>query len=317
MNDLSTAAPVRNLSHGNAGLRFEAALAEKKRGISERGDLADATVAEQLDLLDQLVEFPFGRFLLLNRGWNGFWTDFVMEHPVSGRASGIAPDGRPLTILERQLLDTFPTVLATQERSRHFATVIQQHLVDSATLASIPCGLMRDLLGRDFAAASFVRLVGIDLDAESLSRAKQCAQQYGLLASATFVEADAWELGFHEEFDLIASNGLNIYEPDDRRVTELYRGFFAALRPGGILVTSFLTPPPSIDPASEWNMGAIDPEALRLQRVIFVDIVGAAFQCYRNSSTTKAQLQESGFSECDIIWDRGRVFPTVVARKAG
>ena len=316
MSDESIASSARILSHGGVVLPFEQTLAEKRRDISERGDLADATVMEQLDLLDQLMEFPFGRFLLEHRGWNGHWTDFVMEHPERGRESGTAPDGRPLSDLERQLLDTFPTVLATQERSRHFATAIQAHLVNGAVLASIPCGLMRDLLGRDFTALSDVRLVGIDIDKESLSGATRLAEQYGLSASATFLKNDAWALGCHEEFDLIASNGLNIYEPDDGRVTELYRRFFAALRPGGVLVTSFLTPPPTIDPASEWDMTAIDPKALRLQRIIFADIVGTTFQCYRSSPTTNAQLQEAGFLACDVIWGHARMFPTVVARKA-
>jgi SAM-dependent methyltransferase len=307
---------ARILSHGGAALPFEQKLAEKRREISERGDLADATIKEQLDLLDQLVEFPFGRFLLEHRGWNGCWTDFVMEYPERGRENGTAPDGRCLTDLERQILDTFPTVLATQERSRHFASIIQEHLVNGAVLASIPCGLMRDLLGRDFNALSNVQLVGIDIDTESLSGATCLADQYGLSGSATFLQKDAWELGFHGEFDLIASNGLNIYEPDDGRVTDLYRCFFTALRPGGVLVTSFLTPPPTIDPTSEWNMTAIDPKALRLQRLIFVDIVAATFQCYRNSSVTNTQLREAGFWACDVIWDQARMFPTVVARKA-
>jgi SAM-dependent methyltransferase len=306
----------RILSHGGAALPFEQKLAEKRREMSEKGDLADATVGEQLDLLDQLIEFPFGRFLLEHRGWNGYWTDFVMEHPERGRENGTAPDGRRLTDLERQLLDTFPTVLATQERSRHFATIIQEHLVDGAVLASIPCGLMRDLLGRNFDGLSDVRLVGIDIDRESLSEARHLAKQYGQSVSATFLQKDAWEIGLHDEFDLIASNGLNIYEPDNGRVTDLYRCFFTALRPGGVLVTSFLTPPPAIDPASEWNMTAIDPKALRLQRLIFVDIVGATFQCYRNSSVTNTQLREAGFWVCDVIWDQARMFPTVVARKA-
>lgn len=48
-----------------------------------------------------------------------------------------------------------------------------------------------------------------------------------------------------ETFHLIASNGLNIYEPEDDRVIQLYRGFHDALKPGGVLITSALTPPPT------------------------------------------------------------------------
>ncbi|MEX3011695.1 class I SAM-dependent methyltransferase [Hoeflea sp. TYP-13] len=305
----------RNLSHGHAGQPFRQTLAEKRAQIEERGNLDHATIAEQLDILNQLAEFPFGRFLLQNQGWNGFWTDFVMEHPAHGRKSGTAPDGRVLTDLELRLLDTFPMVLATQERSRHFAAAIQDHIVDGNILASVPCGLMRDLLGRDFSAVSDIRLVGIDIDEESLSKARRLAAGYNLPASVTFHKGDAWELGYRGTFDLIASNGLNTYEPDDERVTELYRGFFSALKPGGILVTSFLTPPPEASPASEWNINAIDPEALRLQRIVFADIVGVSFQCYRNSSTTRRQLREAGFLAADVVWDRARIYPAVIAGK--
>jgi chemotaxis methyl-accepting protein methylase len=39
-----------------------------------------------------------------------------------------------------------------------------------------------------------------------------------------------------EEFDLISSNGLNIYVKDKEQVIALYQKFFDALKPGGTLV---------------------------------------------------------------------------------
>ncbi|MEM7222223.1 MAG: class I SAM-dependent methyltransferase [Pseudomonadota bacterium] len=304
------------LSHGRGGEDFAAILARKRREIAERGDLPDGTAAERLELIEQLAGFPLGRFLLENRGLNGYWTDRVIEHPDRGRASGRAPDGRPLTPLERQLLDRFPIVLATQERARFFATAIQARIAEGAVFASIPCGLMRDLLARDYGNAPGVRLVGIDIDQESLDLATRLAADYGLTGAASFRRSDAWALGSESAFDLIASNGLNIYEPDEARVIALYRAFFEALKPGGVLVTGFLTPPPALDPSCEWDRTALDPEATRLQKIVFADIIGAAFQCYRSSETSKAQLAAAGFDSLDLLWDRAKMFPTVIARKS-
>ena len=125
----------RVLSHGHTDASLAETVAALRRRLRVGGDRPDATVLEMLDLLDALASFPFRRFLLQTRGWNGFWTDFVVTHPEQDRSTGTAPDGRPWTPLERQLLDTFPTVLATQQRSRHFARVIQAHIQDNVRLA--------------------------------------------------------------------------------------------------------------------------------------------------------------------------------------
>jgi SAM-dependent methyltransferase len=312
MDDLDPPLAGRVLSHGHPSEPLDQTIARIRDKIVARGDLDYVSVKEQLSLLKQLAEFPFGQFLLQNRGWNGFWTDYVMQHPEHGRLTGTAPDGRPLTRLERQLLDTFPIVLATQERARHFAAAIQGHVKPGAVLASIPCGLMRDLLGCDFADAAGIRLVGVDIDSDSLAQAERLAETRGLAPIATFLRSDAWMLDQRETFDLIASNGLNIYEPDDDRVVQLYRGFHDALKPGGVLVTSALTPPPNDALASEWLAELIDPQALRMQRVVFADIIGTTFQCYRNSETTQAQLSAGGFRNVQVIWDSARIFPTFI-----
>ena len=305
----------RVLSHGHTDASLAETVAALHRRLRVAGDRPDATVLELLDLVDALASFPFGRFLLQNRGWNGFWTDFVMTHPERGRSTGTAPDGRRLTPLERQLLDTFPTVLATQQRSRHFARVIQAHIRDNVRLASCPSGLMRDLLARDYRGRCGVTLIGIDIDEESLAAAARLADAYGLARAASFVCEDAWSLTADGAYDLLASNGLSIYEPNDARVTSLYHAFARALKPGGTLVTSFLTPPPTVDPASPWHMRRIDRVALRLQKLVFVYILDARFQCYRTPATTEAQLRAAGFTDIALTWDEARIFPTVTARK--
>ena len=146
---------------------------------------------------------------------------------------------------------------------------------------------MRDLLARDYRGRSGVTLIGIDIDEESLAAAR-LADAYGLARVASFVCEDAWSLTANGAYDLLASNGLSIYEPTDARVTSLYRAFARALKPGGTLVTSFLTPPPTVDPTSPWDMRRIDPVALRLRKLVFVYILDA-----RNATAPRRRSKPS------------------------
>jgi hypothetical protein len=88
-----------------------------------------------------------------------------------------------------------------------------------------------------------------------------------------------------------------------------------ALFPGGILVTSFATPPPVVDAASPWDMSKINPEDLMLQSIVFSDIVKVKWQCFRTVDQTYLQLKSTGFSDIDFIYDDARLIPTVIARK--
>ncbi len=72
-------------------------------------------------------------------------------------------------------------------------------------------------------------------------------------------------------YDIITSNGLNIYQPNDEKLIDLYKKFYQALKPGGILITSFLTPPPSISTESTWKNFDLS-DALK-QKVLFSDII--------------------------------------------
>ncbi|MCL2933347.1 MAG: class I SAM-dependent methyltransferase [Trichodesmium sp. MAG_R03] len=181
--------------------------------------------------------------------------------------------------------------------------------------ASLPCGIMRDLLKLDFTGVENLRLVGIDIDSESLELAKKLAEEYGLSQKVEFDQQDAFKLSFEDEFTLLTSNGLNIYEPDDKKVTELYQQFFKTLMPGGILVTSFLTPSPNIDPNSEWDMSQINSEYLLLSKIMMFDILDVNITAFRSSLTTKLQLETVGFNEIEFVFDNARMYPTVVGRK--
>jgi SAM-dependent methyltransferase len=239
----------------------------------------------------------------------------MIQHQYEGRLSGRDPEGRKLTDFEKFLLDKFPLVVATQQRAVHFRTIIQQYLEEGSVLASLPCGLMRDLISLDFSGIRNFKLVGIDLDQRSLALAEKLAADSGLDQRVTFCQADAWEQPFPEQFNLLTSNGLNVYEPNDQRVSKLYQNFYQSLVPGGTLVTSSITPPPDVDPSSDWDISHIDPEALRLQKVLFSDVLQFNFAGLRSASKTEKQLEAVGFDKILTIWDECRIFPTIVACK--
>lgn len=305
----------KNLSHEQRDSSLQAAINNIVDKVKNRQNLTYVTVEKQLELIDLLSDFGLGRFLLERGGLDGYWTDYIIKHPSKGRLTGLNDENKTLNSLESFLLNQAPTVLATQQRFEIFKVEIQKRLHDGASLASIPCGLMADLLDLDFTTTSNISLVGIDLDPESITYAKQYAETLNLSNHCNFSQCDAWTLDIHEEFDLITSNGLAIYEPDDAKVTGLYRGFFEALKPGGCLITSFLTPPPVPGLKTEWKLESVNMQDALLQKIIFADILDCKWQVFRTEETVKSQLQMAGFDEIEIIYDNAHIFPTVVARK--
>jgi SAM-dependent methyltransferase len=259
---------------------------------------------EELALLDQLAQIPLGRFLLENKGLNGEMTAYIILH---------GPKDSPKSSLEEWMLHKCPVVKATQERFQIFKKQLQRSLKDGMTLASLPCGLMDDLLGLDYSEVKDIKLVGIDLDERSLTLAEENAKNKTDNFEASFFKRDAWHLNVAEEYNLITSNGLNIYEPNDQKVVELYGQFYKALKPGGLLITSFLTPPPLLSKDSPWKN--YNPGDVLKQKALFGDIIEASWQCFRTESQTHQQLEDVGFQVMDIIYDTQHMFPTVVARK--
>ena len=265
-------------------------------------DQYHVTVSKQLELLDQLSQFNFGRFLLQNQGLNGYWTHYALVHPRNKIMKSL-PD------LERFMLERAPVVRATQERFEIFLRENQKAVKNNAILACIPCGMMGELLYLDYRDIHSIKLTGIDYDEKTLEDAKNLSEQKNLTRFLDLHQKDAWNLNIKSEFDLISSNGLNIYESSDDKVTKLYQQFYDALKPNGKLVTSFLAEP------SEWDSKKINQNDLLLQKIIFADIIQSKWQCYRSTQKTKEQLITAGFKDIQFINDSARIFPTVIAFK--
>lgn len=259
-------------------------------------------------LLQALSEFKLGQYLIKNKSLNGYWTDFVVNHPKVKS---------PLykNELESLLLNKFPTVKATQERYQLFLKANQERISENAVVASIPSGLCGDLLYLDYTGVDKIKIIAIDNDVESLSYANKLATDMKLAKFFESYARDAWNLGVINEFDLISSNGLNIYEPNPDAVVRLYKEFYVALKNGGKLVTSFLTTPPFLAENSEWDMQSINQEDLLLQTVLFRDVIEAKWQCYSTSSEIKSQLESIGYRNIQFKYDTSRIFPTVTCYK--
>jgi SAM-dependent methyltransferase len=254
-----------------------------------------------------LTEFELGRFLLSNLGLNGYWTSYVLLHPDKGRHTRLSSDGTPLTDLEAWLLDRCPIFLATQERFRTFRQLTQPHIASGMRLASIPSGRMDDLLTLSYAGTQNVELTAVDLDPASLEHARQAYERTGLTIKVDFEENDAWTLGSIERWDLITSNGLNIYVEDNRRCVALYQSIAAALRPQGLFIMSFITPP------DQWR--PYNAEDLNFQRFLFRDALPVKWQSMRDEKTIKAQLSKAGLEVLSVVYDNQRMFPAVLSRK--
>lgn len=277
-----------------------------KKQIIDRGDYPDVTVDELLKIVDGLNSFSLGRFLLFHRGLNGFWTHYIVTHPERKK--------QELSKYETLLLEQLPVCLATQERYSIFKKILQTTVKEGVRMASIPCGLMGELLALDYSHVRDFFLTGVDVDKESLKHAEKWAEDLGIKSRCTFSCQDAWE--FKGSFDVIASNGLNFYVSDPDRVIALYRTFYNALNPGGMLLTSFMTPPPNHPQyTSEWELSAITPQAMTFQKILFNYIAQPKFQNYLPEAAITKQLKEAGFSRIELFYDRAHLFPTVCAFK--
>lgn len=314
-----TAILTRSLPTEKLGL----AVKELSAAIIAAGDQENSTVDERLSMLEALETFKLGRFFILNRCLNAYWTYYVISYPQWGPQLEANPDAPNLCPLEKEILETFTVFRASQERAQIFKSKLQQaidtfsEVKSTVNFASVPCGLMADLIDLDYSKLQKAKCFGVDLDLRAITSSQEYLKTHTSLSPKIIVDyfqENAWDLSFHDAFDLITSNGLNIYERDDALVTKLYQRFFRALKPGGILLTSFLTPEYGM-PLCPWDMTQVDLAAYKRQRIIFGDILNIKWQCFRSEQTTREQLGQAGFEDIEIIWDSQKVFPSVLAYK--
>lgn len=292
----------------------DAISAARARILNAPADLG--TTAELNAELDTWAQCELGQWMLINQGWNAFWTRYCISYP--DRVAG--GEQEPSNEVERFFLSRSIQVVATQQRFRHFTRLLADYVLPGASALSVPCGVMDDLLATPCAADAGL-LVGADLDPASLGLAAENAEERNLSDKVVLVEADAWNLkqptsvrgndaAFAElcatGFDVVTSNGLNIYVPDDDEVVDLYRSFREVTKTSGHLIISALTPP------QDWDLAAVDADDLRrTQRLSLINDVKWANP--RTASLTIEQLKAGGFDVVETHLDTARAFPTFLA----
>ncbi len=305
---------THNLSHSKTLTSFEECLDAIRHKVISRGDLTYATVSYQLEIITQLCDFSLGRFILEHRGANGFWTDYILSHPNKGRITGKNIDGKPLNMIEDYLLNRCPTVLAHQERFINFRGITQNLLKSGCVIASIPSGVMSDLLTLDFSGLHDVMLYGIDIDLDSLLLAEASGKEKKIM-NLKLVREDAWQTSYKNMFDIITSCGLNVYEQDSSKVIQLYKKFFEALKPGGSLVTAILTFPPGESYESDWVTKDLPSQDIILDKLLHKDILDVNWRNFRSLKYLDIEFKAAGFSHIDVVFDKHHIFPTIIAKK--
>lgn len=302
-----------NYTHPKARPSFSRTIKDLKEKIIQRGDLPHMSVKKLMDIVEDLSSFPLGKFFLERKGANGFWTDYIVNHP--NKKTNISSTNNLFSPTEHFILNKSPLSIATQERFKIFQRNIQKSLKDGMTLASIPCGVMRDLLSLDFSNLSTFSIMGIDLDRQSLSLARKLAKEKKLEKHTKLIQADAWNLTIKSEIDLITSNGLNVYISDNQQVLNLYKKFYSLLKKDGILIIGVLTHPPENAEQSEWILDGLQPEDVLMEKILFQDILESKWRNFRTSNEIYKDFLDAGFSDVQIIYDKHRIFPTVIAKK--
>ncbi|MDN3505085.1 MAG: class I SAM-dependent methyltransferase [Rhabdochlamydiaceae bacterium] len=282
-------------------------IKEKELTITKRGDLEHVSVTQQLKYLRLLCEFPLGKSLLATGEISSYWIDIITQKK---------PNNSSHNFIESFLKQNSFSIKRWKEIFIIFQDLMSSKIQKCTSLASIPCGIMRDVFSLDFSKSTNIRLIGIDLDPNVLEQASVLAESYCLTKRTELFMLDAWKLPFQEEIDVISSCGLNIYESSTKRLFELYRCFFKSLRPGGTLLLHFLTYPPSYGEISEWKIQYMDPQTVLLDRIIFEDILNLKLTNFSSSPQMEKMLNQVGFKHCTFYYDSFSTSAVVQAKKS-
>jgi ubiquinone/menaquinone biosynthesis C-methylase UbiE len=305
--------PSTNRTHAEIYKDVLSAVESYKKKYQARKNQINPSSEELCIMIEDFASFPLGRHILLTGGANGRWTDYIISPNEQLNFEDFLE--RPLSTLESFILFHSPVVKAQRELFKLLKKTAQNLLGNGKTFASIPCGVMRDLLSLDYSKCNDTKLVGIDLDPESIACAQMLAKQRDLL-NVQFYVKDAWNLQCKSEFDFISSIGLNMYESDQSKVINLYHQLFLALKPGGTLFTGVLTWPPYINSKdTDWILDNISRYDLYLEKVIHKDLLDIKWFNFRKLSEIRDDFEKAGFSHIKIINDSSCVFPAVLATK--
>lgn len=237
------------LSHKSTEVSEEevqASLLELRARVESSANLSSADQNTRFALLQQLSEFDLGRFLLVNRGLNGYWTDVIVNRPADANANTKLQYANSL---EEYFFESSPVFAARREAQQLIHQEVREVLRPGSCVASVPSGLMSEVLLATQAPFSGVDLFAIDYDAENFDWINKRYSDRLVGNTLHTLQMNATQLDFVESFDVICSIGLTIYMPNDEEVQELINRLYTALKPnGGKLITTFAATPEEYSP---------------------------------------------------------------------
>jgi 2-polyprenyl-3-methyl-5-hydroxy-6-metoxy-1,4-benzoquinol methylase len=251
------------------------------------GDTSIGRVDEKLDVLKQLSEFEYGRFLLCNRGSNGRWAHYWTYEFRNRPQSSFHP-------FEYKYLTSYRSK-GLRERLDITWSVIQPELRDNMILASAPCGTMAELLGLDYSGVKNFKIVGIDLDSNSAEHSRAFARQRGLIDHTTYIQSDLWKIDDVEKFDFIVCLGFSPYVKDSEKLLEIYKIFRRALKKGGKLITESRISDYETMPGRT----PVTAEDVRFETLVFVEVLQGKFSRCCSSGEFLNRLRDAGFSKVE------------------
>lgn len=268
-----------------------------------------ASKQELLSLLLQLSEFEFGRSLIEHQSLTRYWRHYIVTYPL------LEQNVSESNALSYEMLNHFPLVSAIQQRHRIVSELLQRTVVNHARLLSAPCGLMEELAYLDFKHIDNIELIGWDEAQKALEQAMGICQSRQLAQWVQLKCVDPWQFNVSGALDAISSHSLTLYEKDQKKVGQYYQDCFAALKEGGIFVSSFLTPPPDLDMECEWDFSKIDAKYLRKQKIIFTQLLNCKWGAYQKTIHVRQLLSQAGFKDIQFFYDDAKLFPVVLGVK--
>jgi ubiquinone/menaquinone biosynthesis C-methylase UbiE len=293
------------LTHETNEVNLDDIVESIKQRLIQMGYKDGITVQERLNLLKQLTEFEFGRYLLINRGLTGYWTRYINLYQKRKHEYNVTHP------LERFLLERAPGIIASQQRFDIFQNLLKENIKDNMKVCSLPCGLMDDLLTLEISNRKNVEFIGIDIDENSVSTAKAYAKSLNLDKMCNFYVMDAWKMDFIKEFDIVTSNMLVQYVSDEDSIMKFYKLVFNSLKNDGIFIISCLLPMSAVD----WSKSKYDMKDVKLSAVVFYDIIQAKWTQFILREKMIQQLIETGFKTVETYYDEIKRFPSLLAKK--
>lgn len=301
-----------NITHSNKWESLDEACKEYKKRINSHAGWSQDVKKQYEAIIDEMTKFPMGRHILLTGGANGVWTDYMITYPWVQK--NIPSKLLTLNRLEYNIIFECLSVVAQRELFLMAQCEAQKQVKEGCRLASVPCGVFRDLLTLDFSGVKSYSLIGVDIDDDSLEAAKRLAFELGR-SNVEFVKESAWEFDGKESLDFINSIGLNVYESDRQKVIGLYSQFHKSLKPGGVLFTGVLTYPPGYEKESCWRMDLIPPFHYEMDKVLIDDVLELHWKNYRTFDEIKNDFYDAGFSDVTVVSDKYCIFPGIIAVK--